>query len=688
MTDNGRTIEQLEEEVIQLRRRVAELEASEIRRAHAEEVLRKSEEQLRAMTDVLPVLIYYVDARQVFRFGNRVCEEWYGRPLADMYGRHIKEILGETNYRAVRKYIEIALSGFMATYETAGTHCDGGTRYVSTIYVPHTDGGEQVKGFVVLMSDISERKKEEEILMREREYLSSVLDANPVATFVVDRDLHIALWNRACTALTGIPKEAAIGKRIDLGAIFQDPPRQTLAELILEMNDDRILPQYGNRRIRRNSLCNESYTTMSRVRIGGEERLLTIQATRLRNHSGDVIGAIQCVQDITEQERLERQLRQVQKMEAIGTLAGGIAHDFNNILMIMVGYAEMALRKVRDTDPVHGYLEHMLKAGNRAKDLVKQILAFSRQTEQEKRPVEIGPIVKEALKLLRASLPSTIEIRRQIELDPGLAPADPIQIHQVLMNLCANAAHAMEEKGGVLNVSLDTVELAQDDDPLPPGLSPGLYLRLTVSDTGHGMTPDVMERIFDPFFTTKGPGEGTGMGLAVVHGIVNSYGGTIKVDSKPGEGSTFQVYFPKATCDPESCRESFALIPSGTGRLLFVDNQEAVLTLASHALEQLGYAVKAVSNAEEAARAFEAEPSAFDLIITSQDMPQMPGTELAARCIGVRRDIPVILCMEPDVEMKKEDTATSGKILEIVGRPAGIRELAKAIRKALDKPGA
>ena len=271
--------------------------------------------------------------------------------------------------------------------------------------------------------------------------------------------------------------------------------------------------------------------------------------------------------DITERKeaeearaKLEAQLRQAQKMEAIGTLAGGIAHDFNNILAAIMGNTEMALLDVKKNSHVGQRLAQILKASDRARELVKQILSFSRRSEQEKRKVKISPIIKEALKLLRASLPATIEIRQEIVAESGALLADPIQIHQVLMNLCTNAAHAMREKGGVLEVSLTDMELGPDRLAQVPDLNPGPYLKLTVRDTGHGIPPEIIGRIFDPYFTTKEPGEGTGLGLAVVLGIVKSHGGAVQVESEPGVGTAFHLYFPKvevaATEREESSRAS------------------------------------------------------------------------------------------------------------------------------------
>ena len=383
-----------------------------------------------------------------------------------------------------------------------------------------------------------------------------------------------------------------------------------------------------------------------------------------------------------ETETLQMRLQQAQKMEAVGTLAGGIAHDFNNILSAIIGYTEIALDDVKKETLLHSNLKEVFKAGRRAKDLVKQILAFSRQSEQERQRLQVKYLTKEALKLLRSSLPTTIEIRQDIQSD-SVVLADPTQIHQVLMNLCTNAGSAMQEKGGVLDVKLKDVELDTEFTSRHPDLKPGLYVNLTVSDTGHGMSPKVLERIFDPFFTTKEKGEGTGMGLSVVHGIVKSYGGTITAYSEPGKGSTFNVFLPVTEAKAESEKKKEGTIPKGKERILCIDDEQVLVDLGKQMLESLGYKVTAKTSSVEALKLFKSQPDMFDLIITDMTMPSMTGEELAKEVLAIRPDIRVILCTGFSAKIDKEKAKSIG-IRAFVMKPILKQQMAETVREVLD----
>jgi PAS domain S-box-containing protein len=350
------------------------------------------------------------------------------------------------------------------------------------------------------------------------------------------------------------------------------------------------------------------------------------------------------VRDIAQRKRLEAQLRQLQKMQAIGILVGGIAHDFNNVPAAILGYTELALFKVPCGSPGKRYLDDVLTAAKRARDLVQQILAFRRQAEVERKPVHVGAIVREALSLLRVSLPPTIAIRQYIDMEVGAALADSTQIHQMLMHLSANAEYAMRKAGGTLEVRLEAIELDDVTAGLHPHLAPGPYVRLTVQDTGEGMTPDVLERIFEPFFTTKGVGEGAGMGLAVVHGIVTNHAGAITVDSTPGQGTSFAIYLPRLPDGTGPEGDASDPLLRGMGRVLFVDDEESLGRLGREILSPMGYEVVTCTSSHEALEAFQASPEWFDLVITDQTMPYMIGEVLAQEIRRIREDIPIILC--------------------------------------------
>lgn len=388
-----------------------------------------------------------------------------------------------------------------------------------------------------------------------------------------------------------------------------------------------------------------------------------------------------------ERSRMEAQLRQAQKMEALGTLAGGIAHDFNNILAVIIGYTEFILMRAQETSQTEAELREVLAAANRARDLVQQILTFSRVSEQEKKPVQASLIVKEALKMLRASLPSTIQIDQQVYSN-AIVMGDPTQIHQVIMNLCTNAAHALQDRTGTLRVTLDETFLTPDDITRYSSMAPGPYLRLAVSDTGTGIDPDIRERIFDPFFTTKEQGVGTGLGLAVVHGIVKSHGGAIDVESTLGIGSTFTVLLPilPKTAVPDIMPST--PLPRGSERILVVDDEPSLVAIVKLLLEDLGYIVECRTSSLEALELFHIRyhDAPFDLVITDMTMPQMTGIELAEQLHALQPELPILLCTGFSDKLISADVQHHG-ITELLIKPIKAATLAKLVRQALAREG-
>ncbi|ETX09119.1 MAG: hypothetical protein ETSY2_01390 [Candidatus Entotheonella gemina] len=405
---------------------------------------------------------------------------------------------------------------------------------------------------------------------------------------------------------------------------------------------------------------------------------ISVAGKPMYDHSGALTGYRGVTRDITARLQAETQLlqaqqaeerRQSQKMEAIGTLAGGIAHDFNNILSVILGFSELTLYEVAKGSVAWHNLQQVMTASRRAKELVRQILTFSRKNGQERQPVQLQVVVHEAMKLLRASLPATIRIRQDISEQAGTILADPTQMQQVLMNLCLNSAYAMQRSGGLLEVCLDAVEINKEP-----------YVRLTVKDNGEGIPEEALERIFEPFFTTKTASEGTGMGLAVVHGIVTSHGGTITVDSRPGQGAKFEV------CLSQLGRAELAEAvpqgppPKGKERILFVDDEAPLTRLAERTLERLGYTVVAITSSLEALETFRKSPEAFDLVITDQTMPHMTGDVLARELRHIRADIPIILCTGYS-HMIDADEATAQGINAFLHKPLLANDLAKAIQQ-------
>jgi PAS domain S-box-containing protein len=399
---------------------------------------------------------------------------------------------------------------------------------------------------------------------------------------------------------------------------------------------------------------------------------------------GPIKGYIVTVSDISEAKRLEAQLQQAQKMEAIGTLAGGIAHDFNNILGAIIGYAELAKMRADQGSDMAINLDMVIKSGKRAADLVQQILTVSRRHKKERRPIQLKYILEEALKMLRATLPSTIEVKEVEGNDVGVINADPAQMHQVIMNLCTNAAHAMQDDGGVLGVEIESVEMGSEyPETGHLDLPSGSYLRLTVSDAGYGIPRHLVDKIFDPYFTTKDTGEGTGLGLSVVQGIVKAHEGTVAVDSEPGKGTTFHVYLPIIQGEEKPEKESEVPLPTGSERILFIDDEELLIELGSLVLEMLGYEVVPKQSSVEALALFRSEPDRFDLVITDMTMPKMTGDKLARELMKIRPDIPIILCTGHS-KLISEKKAKEMGIRAFIGKPITKRAMAETVRKVLD----
>jgi PAS domain S-box-containing protein len=397
------------------------------------------------------------------------------------------------------------------------------------------------------------------------------------------------------------------------------------------------------------------------------------------------------IQDITQRKqaeeentRLNAQLNQAQKMEAIGVLAGGIAHDFNNILGVIMGYADMAREDAQPGSRFTKDLDRVLTSAHRAKDLVKQILDFSRQARVEPMPLKIQPLIKESLKMLRASIPTTISIKESIPPHRGrVVLADPTQVQQIVMNLCTNAFQAMEKTGGVLSVGVKPVTIEASGALADRQIPPGEYVELVVGDTGSGIAPDIIGKIFDPFFSTKDIGKGTGMGLSITHGIISSYGGAITVDCTVGQGATFHVYFPVIQEEAKEAEEPQEA-PMGQGRILFVDDEVLLAEMGKDMLERLGYTVTAHNHSIEAMDEFLEDPTKFDLVITDQTMPGLTGTDLARRMLTTRPDLPIILCTGFSHVIDEEAAKALG-IKEFTFKPVTKASIGLLIRKLINK---
>ncbi|MEZ4525071.1 MAG: response regulator [Desulfobacterales bacterium] len=504
------------------------------------------------------------------------------------------------------------------------------------------------------------RMSEQKLRESEEKYRLLVENANDV--IVILQDEFIRFHNHRTEEVTGYSA--------------QELTRIPFAEHIHPDDRELVMERY---RQRIEGWIPDVYSFRCRNRKG-EEIWAEVNAVRIVWEGKSAILAI--LRDVTLQHRLEEKLQQTQKMEAIGTLAGGIAHDFNNILGVIMGYAELSLRDIGNTETVKRNLGQVLTASERARELVQQILAFSHRSEQEFKPVTVNPIVRETIKLLRASLPKTIEIRQRIHSEPLTILSTPTQIHQVLMNLCTNAAHAMDEEGGLLEISVDPFPVSSGTQWQEHSLVPGDYVRIAVSDTGCGIDKSILRKIFDPFFTTKDVGRGTGMGLAVVHGIVKSHKGAVHVDSEPGKGSRFEVFFPQILNRRDPEKKAAVPLLTGNGRILFVDDEELLLEVGKQMMERLGYEVESCNNPLNALRIFCKNPAKFDLILTDMTMPCMSGDMLAREILKIRPDIPVILCTGYSEHMSEEKAKDMG-IKALLIKPLDISRLAGVIHQVI-----
>jgi PAS domain S-box-containing protein len=514
-----------------------------------------------------------------------------------------------------------------------------------------------------LQSEIDQRLGTE----RERLRLAAAADQAGEGIVITDPEGVIHYANPAFERASGLPKGGLAGKSY-YDFLNGEGNDKAIQETLLDVV--RLGLSWSSHIARRGR--------------GGQTRELDITFTPIKDRAGAVINYLSIERDVTEQYQLDQYVQRWQKMEALGTLAGGIAHDFNNILTPIVINLELALMDLQEDSPLRPYIQMPLVAAHRGKELINQIITFSRQKAPERERLKLSPLVNETLKFIASSLPENIEIRRNIQRDNDMVQADPGQIHQLVMNLCNNAGHAMREKGGVLEVDLASVEIDRDQALAIPELTPGPYLRLTVKDTGTGMTPEVLDKAFDPFFTTKKPGEGSGMGLAVVLSIVKSLKGAISVASEVGKGSTFTVFFPRIQGSATPKERVTKGLARGEERILVVEDERVQVETFQRALKKLGYRVKGMDDSARALALFREDPAAFDLIITDQTMPEMTGIRLSEEILKVRPDIPIILCTGFSEIVDAEGARAAG-ITKFMMKPFTVREMASAIRQAVGK---
>jgi PAS domain S-box-containing protein len=637
-------------------------------RKKAEEALKESEAHYRTLLENLPVGVYRCTPGTEGRFlmANKVFLKMFGFESEEaLKSVKVSDLYVDPSQR--KGFSEELVAKGSITMTDRRLKKRDGTPIWGTVTARVAPGEGEEAVFDCVIEDITSRKMAEMALLqseaRYRFLVENTFDGFFIAEYPSGRFIFL---NQPICDLFGYSPNEGITKSIwDV----IDPADHELIKRRLQAKTNGELPVSAR----------HAYTG---IRKDGSRIRAEVSASVGEFQRDPVIQGV--LRDITAQEQLQRQLQQAQKMEAIGTLAGGIAHDFNNILGAVVGYTELAAMDLIQGSQAHGHLQEVLKACRRARDLVKQILAFSRQSGQERVPLHLGSVVKEALKLLRSSLPTTIEIKVAIEPDLRPVLADGTQIHQVIMNLCTNSAHAMEERGGLLEVDLRNVVLNPVDPDLGLELAPGPYVRLKVSDTGQGIEPDVTERVFDPYFTTKPPGKGTGLGLAVVHGIVKRHGGDIRLRSQLGKGTTVEVFLPIVEAEAINLKEDSEPLPTGKGRVLFVDDELMLATLEAKMLSRLGFEVEAKTDPPEALETFRARPASFDLVITDMTMPNMTGDRLARELLRIRPDVPVILCTGFSERMS-EDKAMALGIKGFVMKPVVLKVLAETVQRVLGK---
>ncbi len=661
----------------------------------AESALLNSQEELNSIIRSTPDVIYRLDTMGRFTFVSDAIRR-YGVTPDELIGKPFLDFVHEDDRDAARYRINQRRTGSRSTKRLTirafGDYCQFQTLRSRSIKRDpvflidaeglYVSGGSDVKVFIGTQGvarDITEQREMESARRESEDRLLMALEVSSAGiwqldlksgAFLVDDQIYTLLGYHEVDLINGLRFVREKTSPETWQTIRRKFNRHVTGMVPMFDHEFTLQSQQG--------LWKWFHTKAKVVRFDKDGHPETMV--------GIIIDTSSRKESEAERERLELKLQQAQKMEAIGTLAGGIAHDFNNILGAILGYAQLTQMHTTTDPRVQGYIGNIFKASERAKSLVEQILTFTRQGKSQKVPSDIAIVVKEVVKLLRATIPSTVAIVQKVPVNLGTVMADQTQIHQVLMNLCTNAAHAMEARGGQLTVTLEehTVDApaaaAGEDD-----LAPGRYLKLSVGDTGAGIDNAVLDRIFDPYFTTKSVGEGTGMGLATVHGIVNDHGGRVTVDSVPGEGSVFSVYFPVLDNTTEVSSAHAASYPRGSERILFVDDEALLVEVSVEMLNDLGYDAVGSTDPAEALKMLEQQPEGVDLVITDMTMPAMTGDQLAAAILDLRPDMPIIICTGFSKRLSAVKASSLG-IRAYLMKPVTVQELSHTVRDALDHP--
>ncbi|MEA2060448.1 MAG: PAS domain S-box protein [Thermodesulfobacteriota bacterium] len=517
--------------------------------------------------------------------------------------------------------------------------------------------------------------KTEQTLRKNEERYRTILENRNMGYFEVDLKGNFTFFNSAIISILGYPADELTG--------------MNYKTYVDKDTADKLKKRYSQVLTAGKTLTDFQYPL---IKKDGTKRMVETSVSLRKDINQQVVGFCGLTYDITERKKtenekknLEIKLRQTHKMEAIGTLAGGIAHDFNNILSGVFGYAQLAEKNIENPLKARGYIRQIHKGARRAAELIQQILTFSRQSEHEKSLLTVSVVVKEALKLLRSTIPTTIEIREKI-FSNARVMADSTQIHQVLMNLCTNAYHAMRVNGGTITVELKETDIEEESTLINANISPGRYLNLKISDTGEGISKEILNKIFDPYFTTKNAREGTGLGLSLVYGIVEDHGGFIRVKSELDKGTTFDIFLPvtEKKTDPPVEINKMPVAGRGSENIIIVDDEESVLLSTKELLEDYGYSINAFSNGQDTFNAFKKNPYEFDLLITDMTMPHMSGDELAQKSLDIRKDLKIILCTGYSENMSEARAREIG-IRQFLQKPFNTDRLLSIVRSLLDQ---
>jgi len=654
--------------LVELQTRMQEAEARAREAAAAEQELRESEEKFRLMFENAPLGILHFDSNGVIRACNDVFVDIIGSSRDSLIGLNMLSLPDKKLVDA----LATALEGNPGLYEDLYRSVASAKETpVRALFAPFRDIAGGIIGGMGIVEDVTERKQAETAL-RDSEEKYRILVENAQETIYVAQDGMLQFANERSMELTGYPVEDLTERPFE--AFIHPEDRDMVMERHYKrMQGMETVPSYSFRIITRSGRLR--WVKLKTVAIEWEGRPATLNF----------------VSDITERKeaqearaKLQNRLRQAQKMEAIGTLTGGVAHDFNNILSIIMGYTELIESELPEGDVAGKGLREIKAASLRAKEVIRQLLTFSRKGEEVQAPQDISLIIKEGMRMMRSTIPSSVEIRDQIDRDLPKVMANPTQIHQLIVNLCKNASDAMTEHGGTLSVQLTAASLSAEAAAPDPDLCPGAYVKLTVSDTGHGIASPDMDRIFDPYFTTKDLDKGTGLGLSVVLGIVKAHGGAIRVESEVDGGTRLEVFFPIAgETSAAPVEEFWQPLPTGTESILFIDDETSVVHLNRMRMEKLGYRVVSETDPEKALERFRAAPDQFDLVITDMTMPKMTGDILSREILKILPRMKIILCTGYSEKVSEAEARSIG-IAEYIEKPIAIDTLARIARAVLD----